>query len=79
MSNLLTNSRLRTWRDCRRKHRLMYIDGWRPIKQGEALRFGILAHTGLEAWWRDDGSGRLAAAIDAISGRGFDQIGRAHV
>lgn len=72
MSNILTNSRIRTWRDCRRKHALMYLEGWRPVKQGEALRFGSLIHEGLEAWWADDGSGRLVAAIERIAGRGFD-------
>lgn len=72
MSNILTVSRMRTRRDCARKHRLMYLDGWRPIHQGEALRFGSLAHTGLEAWWRDDGTGRLVAAIEAMAGKGFD-------
>ena len=30
MSNLLTHSRLRVWRDCKRKHQLMYGEGWRP-------------------------------------------------
>ncbi len=70
MSNLLTNSRLRTNRDCRRKHRLMYLEGWRPVHEGEALSFGKLVHTGLEAWWKDDGTGRLAAALGAIAGRG---------
>lgn len=77
MSNLLTNSRLRTNRDCRRKHRLLYVDGWRPKKVGEALRFGTLIHTGLEAWWLDDGTGRLAAALDAIAGKGWDEYDQA--
>lgn len=72
MSNILTVSRLRTWRDCRRKHRLKYLDGWRPKVEGEALRFGSLIHTGLEAWWKDDGTGRLVAAIEAIEGRSSD-------
>lgn len=72
MSNLLTVSRMKTWRDCRRKHLLMYHEGWRPKYLGEALRFGTLIHLGLEAWWKDDGTGRLVAAIEAMAGRGFD-------
>jgi hypothetical protein len=55
----------------------MYLDGWRPTKPGEALRFGSLIHTGLEGWWKDDGSGRLAAAIKAIEGRGSDDYEQA--
>lgn len=77
MSNLLTVSRMRTWRDCRRRHGLMYLEGWRPRQQAEALRFGSLAHTGLEAWWKDDGTGRLVAAIEAMAGRGFDEFEQA--
>jgi hypothetical protein len=72
MSNLLTNSRLRTWRECRRLHRLKYVDGWRTVTQADVLRFGSLIHSGLEAWWKDDGSGRLAAALDAMRGKGGD-------
>lgn len=72
MSNLLTVSRMRTWRDCKRKHRLMYIDGWRPVDPGEALRFGTLIHKGLEAWWKADQGERLDAALEAVDGRGFD-------
>ncbi len=77
MSNILTVSRLKAWRDCRRKHRLKYIDGWRPIQESEALRFGTLVHVGLEAWWKDDGSGRLVAAAEAMEGRGADPFEQA--
>lgn len=72
MSNLLTVSRLKVWRDCRRKHRLMYLDGVRSATPGEALRFGSLIHTGLEGWWKSDGD-RLKDAIRAILGRGYDE------
>lgn len=72
MSNLLTKSRLQTWRDCRRKHRLMYLEGWRPRVPGDALRFGTLVHTALEAWWSHGGTDRLPAALKAIEGKGID-------
>lgn len=72
MSNILTVSRLRTWRDCRRLHKLKYVDGWRPVVTGEALRWGSLIHAGLEGWWKDDGTGRLVAAVEAVAGKGFD-------
>ena len=52
MSNLLTNSRLRAWRDCKRRHRLLYLDGWRPRREDEAVSFGRLVHLGLEGWWK---------------------------
>lgn len=55
----------------------MYLDGWRPKVQGEALRFGSLIHTGLEAWWLDDGTGRLVAALEAMAGREFDDYEQA--
>lgn len=76
MSNILTVSRLRTWRDCRRKHRLKYLDGWRPKVDAEALRFGSLLHTGLEAWWKAEDE-RLAVAVAAIEGRGADAFEQA--
>jgi hypothetical protein len=72
VSNLLTISRMRTRRDCQRKHRLMYLDGWRPVKQDEAQSFGSLVHTGLEAWWRGEGNARLIDTLEAIAGKGAD-------
>jgi PD-(D/E)XK nuclease superfamily len=51
MSALLTHSRLSTLRQCQQKERLRYVEGFRPVKTEEALRFGSLMHVGLEAWW----------------------------
>ena len=48
---LWTNSRAYRWRDCKYRHHLEYVDGWRPKKQTEALHMGILFHLGLEKWW----------------------------
>lgn len=50
-SNLLTASRLRVARSCKRKHRIMYELGFRPATEAEELFFGALLHLGLEAWW----------------------------
>lgn len=49
---LLTSSRMRCFRDCARKHQLSYVEGWRPVRDTEPLRFGTLIHRGLEAYWR---------------------------
>jgi len=49
--DIITNSRLSTFRDCAMKHALMYEDGIRPVQTEEALRLGSLFHVGLEAWW----------------------------
>ncbi len=51
MTELLTASRLRCFRECARKHQLMYVEGWRPVKTAEALSFGTLIHKALEAYW----------------------------
>ena len=51
-SNLLTASRLRVARSCKRKHRIMYELGYRPATEAEELFFGALLHLALEAWWR---------------------------
>lgn len=65
-SRLLSNSRLKVARSCQREHFNKYVLGFRPLDEGEALRFGTLIHLGLEAWWKASGD-RLQAALDAIS------------
>lgn len=77
MSNLLTSSRLRAWRDCRRKHRLLYQEGWRPVREGDALRQGSLGHLGLEAWWKNETGDRLGAAHAAMAGRAENEYEQA--
>jgi hypothetical protein len=72
VSNLLTVSRLRTWRDCKRRHQLVYLKGWRPRREDEAISFGRLVHEGLERWWKAAPGKRLADALAAISGRAQD-------
>lgn len=83
MSNLLTASRLRSYRDCPRKHELEYGLGWRLVQQPDALSFGSLFHEGLEAWWMPADhteqvepviTARLNAALLAIRGRGRDEL-----
>lgn len=84
---LLTASRMRCFRACPRLHQLRYVEGWRPTVEAEALRFGTLIHTGLEAWLSWFGAMEtqpenvteipadpLTAAIQAIQGRAFDEF-----
>lgn len=65
---LLTNSRLRVYRECERRHDLAYNRSIRPRQTSEALRFGTLMHLGIEAWWNSEGDARLEAALSAIVG-----------
>ena len=48
---VLTASRLRTFRECSRLHRYRYTYGLRPRVESDALRFGSLMHLGLAAFW----------------------------
>lgn len=43
-SNLLTPSRLKTYRECPRKHYISYVLGYRPVVTSDAFRFGTLWH-----------------------------------
>lgn len=76
---ILTSSRLRTFRECARKHDLAYVQGYRPVRDAEPLRFGTLIHAGLEAWWLAAAGGiddRLGAALAAVAGEAdpFDRV-----
>jgi hypothetical protein len=72
VSNLLTVSRMRTWRTCKRLHQLSYLDGWRTVRQADPLRQGDIGHVGLEAWWSAPEGERLERALAAVSGRAED-------
>lgn len=65
MTALLTSSRLKDARACPRLHHLRYDLGYRPAEDAEALRFGTLAHVGLEAWWRAEAD-RIGSALSAL-------------
>lgn len=51
-SNLLTASRLKVARSCKREHRIKYELGYRPVVDADELFFGALIHLALEAWWK---------------------------
>ena len=62
--NLLTASRSKTARACARLDHYKYQLGYRPVQEeAEALTFGKIVHSGLEAWWL---TFDLTAAIAAV-------------
>lgn len=44
----------------------MYLRGFRSVVEAEALRFGTLIHTALEAWWLAPAGQKLAAALATL-------------
>lgn len=52
MTELLTHSRLKSYRACARQHRYAYTLGYRPAREASALTFGTAIHAALEAYWR---------------------------
>lgn len=49
---LLTGSAMRTWRACPKLYEFRYVRLVRPRYESDAVQFGLLMHTALEAWWR---------------------------
>lgn len=74
---LLTNSRLTTFRRCSLEQHLAYEEGIRPLGGSEeALRFGSLFHIGLAGWWlayRYPGE-QIDAAIEAMRPLAIDDF-----
>lgn len=62
---VLTISKLKTFRECARKHKLKYVDLWEPTTRPERLGFGSLFHVGLETFWGAIKEGfNVATAMD---------------
>lgn len=81
---LMTASRARDARACRRRHYLKYSLGYRPVEDAHELRFGTLAHAGLEAWFLAAKEGLpqdawLDAALRAVTEREADAVDLARV
>jgi hypothetical protein len=69
---LLTVSRVKTWRRCARLHELEYNRGYRPVAREDVLVLGSAVHVGLEAWWEalaDPTADPLEAALAAVAGQ----------
>ena len=80
---LMTASRARTARSCRRRHQLQYLLGYRPAESAHSLRFGQLIHDALEAWWLAAKAGLPKdawhqAAMAALAEREADELDLAH-
>lgn len=81
MTELLTGSRLRSFRTCARLHQYQYVERWRPSQEPEYFRVGTLIHTGLESWWQavNTGGDRLAFALASVAGLAIDAFEQAKV
>jgi PD-(D/E)XK nuclease superfamily len=68
---LLTNSRMKTFRSCQRKHFYSYTKRYRPLKVAEALYFGTMLHKIWAQYWELRRCGwdeeyRLLKAVEAL-------------
>jgi hypothetical protein len=80
-SELLTHSRLRSFRACPRQHYYSYVQGYRPRREHPALAFGTAAHGCLETYWlaRRDGADDPGARALAAMPREMDPFARARL
>lgn len=62
----VSNSEIKCFRHCGRKHHIQYVQLVRPLQPGEALVFGTAAHEALEAWWKAPRDFRLEAALQSV-------------
>jgi hypothetical protein len=76
---ILSASRAKDARACKRLHQTKYLLGFRPAVEDEVLRFGSLIHGGLEAWWdaAHGGADRLEAALSFLDAGPTDAFDRA--
>lgn len=80
--NVLTNSRIKCFQTCRRKHYYQYEMGVERIdaEEREALALGSMMHVGLEAWFEtfkkgeaDASSSQDSSAVIAVAGESAKQ------
>lgn len=62
---VLTTSACKTFRSCQRKYMWRYEEGVRRKAKADALTFGTLVHSALEAWWS---TCSLDAALEHVNG-----------
>lgn len=64
---VITNSEMTTYRRCLREHFHAYVQGYRPIADASALRFGTAWHLGMEVIWNGLLHGLTDVIAEAIS------------
>lgn len=73
---LLTVSRLKTRRRCKRREHYEYVRGFRSAREDENLAFGSLWHEAMDGWWGALAQGKADVArdcaMDAIAGKARD-------
>lgn len=74
--NLLTASRMKSFRSCARQHYYAFVLGRRPINESPALAFGTAVHAALEAWWSTGPAGALTLALQHLP-EGMEPFARA--
>ena len=67
MLDLLTSTRAKDARACKRLHKLRYLLGYAPAAEADALRFGTAWHALQEAWWLAPAAERLARALALLA------------
>jgi hypothetical protein len=63
---LLTSSRLKSFRACPRQHYLSYVQGYRPRVEASAMAFGTAVHEALAAWWSTGPAGAFELALQHL-------------
>ncbi len=81
---LLTNSRVKTFRGCQRQHQLRYVRFLEPVRKSSELIFGTAYHAMLEFWYRammtwnvwHEAAGAAVAYMRGLSGHmdPFDRV-----
>lgn len=63
---LLTSSRLKSFRACARQHLHAHVQGFRPLAEAPAMAFGTAVHEALAAWWSSSRDRAFEAAMSAL-------------
>jgi hypothetical protein len=71
---ILTNSRLKSFRACQRRHRYAYTLGYRPVRTSEALAFGTAMHKALECYWTWRSGLGVVIDVQAEASSAFDSL-----
>lgn len=73
---LLTSSRLKSFRACPRQHYHAHVQGYRPAREPAAMAFGTAIHEALAAWWSTGTATAFELALEHLPA-GMDPFVRA--